>query len=339
MRRPTLEPRFIRWIGLALILIGIAAAARWFWKTGSLSDDEWERLLRDTGLFYVLTVGGAFLMIVATIWERQERWAQWPRVYRLTQPRPQPRGLKFDLREPTPPAARRGFRLPFRMWLGVPLALAGSLAYYSLDAELLARRYDYFGGLLLLWFCLSSAVAGVGLVVMSAAEGWRAPLAPVAPRLHPGTTAGHDRWKPKPSQAPAISALSSFSLMTAMVLTILLMIFLLLSPVTPKGLVIHLLRPDVALHGTPGLEALWVHVEFAGRGKPLKLYFNGRSISWEDLPGALRKELNRRPPRFPVYVEGAPEGEWRDTVRAIDVVRGLDAEVILLTRKPAESAR
>jgi hypothetical protein len=102
-----------------------------------------------------------------------------------------------------------------------------------------------------------------------------------------------------------------------------------------KGLVVHLLRPEVPLHGTPGLEALWVRVEFAGYGKPLKLYFNGQPISWEDLPGALRKELNRRPPRFPVYVEGDPEGEWRDTVRAIDVVRGLDAEVILLTRKPA----
>jgi biopolymer transport protein ExbD len=338
MRRSTGAPHLIRWTGLTLIFIGLALLMRWIWKTASVSDDEWEQWLLDTALCQVLAVAGAFLMILATIWERQESWSEWPRVYNLTGPGPQPRGWQFDPQEPTPPATRKRFRPPLTVWLGVPLALAGSLAYYSMDPEHLAWRYSYAAGLLLLWLCLSLAGAGIGLVVIAGTDGWHAPPAPVAPRLHPGTTAGHDRWKPKPSHAPAISAISSYALMTGIVLAVLLMISLLISPVTPTGLAVHLLRPDVPLHATTGLEALWVRVESTGRGKVPDLYLNGRAISWEDLPGALRKELNRRPPRFPVYVEGDPDGEWKDVVKAIDLIRGLKAEVILLTRKPVESA-
>jgi hypothetical protein len=45
----------------------------------------------------------------------------------------------------------------------------------------------------------------------------------------------------------------------------------------------------------------------------------------------LKKELVRRPPDWPVYVEGDRDLEWRQVAEAIDAVRGQRAEVILLT--------
>jgi uncharacterized protein (DUF779 family) len=47
----------------------------------------------------------------------------------------------------------------------------------------------------------------------------------------------------------------------------------------------------------------------------------------------LETELSRRPPDWPVYVEGDVNLEWKDVVRAIDIVRGKGAQVALLTNR------
>jgi hypothetical protein len=47
----------------------------------------------------------------------------------------------------------------------------------------------------------------------------------------------------------------------------------------------------------------------------------------------LKKELSRRPPDWPVYVDGDPDLEWQYPAEAIDAIRGLHAEVILLTTR------
>jgi hypothetical protein len=60
------------------------------------------------------------------------------------------------------------------------------------------------------------------------------------------------------------------------------------------------------------------------------LYLDSKAVAWEDLGALLKKELARRPPDWPVYVEG-PDLEWRQVAGAIDAVRGQQAEVILLT--------
>jgi hypothetical protein len=49
------------------------------------------------------------------------------------------------------------------------------------------------------------------------------------------------------------------------------------------------------------------------------------------------KDENRRgrfPPHWPIYLDGDPAMQWRDAVEAIDVIRGLGAGVIPLTRQP-----
>lgn len=55
-------------------------------------------------------------------------------------------------------------------------------------------------------------------------------------------------------------------------------------------------------------------------------------MDWEDFDIVLQKELIRRPPNWPVYLEGDPNMEWKWAVKTIDRIRGLGAEVVLLTR-------
>jgi len=54
----------------------------------------------------------------------------------------------------------------------------------------------------------------------------------------------------------------------------------------------------------------------------------------EDFDAVLRKELSRRPPSWPVYVQGDPNLEWAWVLKVVDMVRGLPAEVVLVTRSP-----
>ena len=109
---------------------------------------------------------------------------------------------------------------------------------------------------------------------------------------------------------------------------------------TPKGLVVHLAKPGIAAQSTPGIQPLRVRVE-ATTGdmrQPPKLYVGSRLVSWEDFEAVLQKELSQRPPNWPVYVEGSRDMEWGHAVRAIDVIRGLRAQVVLLTAS-TESGR
>jgi biopolymer transport protein ExbD len=69
------------------------------------------------------------------------------------------------------------------------------------------------------------------------------------------------------------------------------------------------------------------------------LYLNWQPISWEDLGTVLGKELNRRPPHSFVYVEGDAGLEWQPVVKAIDIIRGLQGEVVLLTARTAPPQR
>ncbi len=50
-----------------------------------------------------------------------------------------------------------------------------------------------------------------------------------------------------------------------------------------------------------------------------------------DFDTFLRRELLRRPPDWPVYVEGDRELEFERVAKAIDVIRAAGIQVVLLT--------
>ncbi len=123
----------------------------------------------------------------------------------------------------------------------------------------------------------------------------------------------------------------------------------------PVGFPVRLLRPGIEGARVPHLEPLVVRVACAGNGaspmpstdpespppeewqsyyarcaKPI-LYFNSQRISWDQLGPLLEKELMRRPPEWPVYVQGDAGLEVKSVLRAIDIIRGKRAQVALLT--------
>ena len=52
--------------------------------------------------------------------------------------------------------------------------------------------------------------------------------------------------------------------------------------------------------------------------------------SKSELREVLQTKLKLRPPNWPVYFTGDPSLEWQGPVKAIDIIRGLQAEVVLL---------
>lgn len=103
----------------------------------------------------------------------------------------------------------------------------------------------------------------------------------------------------------------------------------------PVGLPVRVLRPDAHLQSSLGIRPVLVRIESAGPKALPRLYVNSVLIAREDFARVLQKELSRRPPNWPVYVEGSGDMEWGSAVKAIDVIKGLRAEVVLLTTKRA----
>ena len=61
-----------------------------------------------------------------------------------------------------------------------------------------------------------------------------------------------------------------------------------------------------------------------------RLLVDSVRAAWEDFPSVLRDKLKQRPPNWPVYVHGDPELTFARPVKAVDIIRGLHAEVVLL---------
>ncbi len=100
---------------------------------------------------------------------------------------------------------------------------------------------------------------------------------------------------------------------------------------TPKGLPVRLLRPGVEGSQLPGLDPLLIQVRLARKPGPALLFVESQPVAWEQLGGLLNKELPRRPPNWPVYVQGDADLEWRQVAQVVDIVRGKWGQVVLLT--------
>ena len=150
--------------------------------------------------------------------------------------------------------------------------------------------------------------------------------------IHPWSE-GRYIGDPRTSAARPLSGLSWISLLTFQLMLVLIIMFVAISPVTPEGIRVRLLRPGVSAQPSPGIQPLLVRVERRGR-EPARLYVNWQPVSTEQIDSLLREELGRRPPDWPVYVEANGDADWGDVLAVIDRLRGLNAEVVLLTRAP-----
>ena len=90
---------------------------------------------------------------------------------------------------------------------------------------------------------------------------------------------------------------------------------------TARGLRVRVLRPGIATVRSPGIQPILVRVEYCRSDKRPILNVDWRPVAWEDFDIVLQKELIRRPPNWPVYLEGDPDMEWRWAVKTIDRIR------------------
>lgn len=196
-------------------------------------------------------------------------------------------------------------RLPLTVRIGLALILVGAAGFGGWVWWVLTRTWMWADDALLSWLCVLCVGTGTSLLVIAGIGRFQKAWPAVAPCVPPGTVGRHDRWKPRPPHRRIFSGMPSFGLMAGTIcVSIFLPTWLLhvwLFP-TPTGLRVHLPKAGAVAHSSPGMEPLLVRVDFAGRGARPNLYLNSQPISWEDLPTALAKELNRRPPHFPAYV-------------------------------------
>jgi biopolymer transport protein ExbD len=72
-----------------------------------------------------------------------------------------------------------------------------------------------------------------------------------------------------------------------------------------------------------------------GADVPPHLYLNSAPVLWGELASALRNQLKLRPD-WVVYIEADEHISWADVVNAMDIIRGTNAKVVLLTTKTAK---
>jgi len=102
-----------------------------------------------------------------------------------------------------------------------------------------------------------------------------------------------------------------------------------LDRLVPAGFRIRVIRPGVITQSSPGLQPLRIRV--TGDWQAHRLFVGTRLTPLAEFGAVIREEMKRRPPDWPVYVEGDPDLEWRSVVEAIDVIQGQGAEAVLLT--------
>lgn len=140
---------------------------------------------------------------------------------------------------------------------------------------------------------------------------------------------------PRTSASRPLSGLSWIALLLNILLpsAVAVVVMVSLEYPTPIGFKVRLLRPGVSAQPSPGIQPLIVRVERRGLD-PARFYVNWQPVSPERLDSLLREELSRRPPDWPVYVEGDGDMELKEVLAVIDRLRGLHADVVLLTRAP-----
>ena len=153
----------------------------------------------------------------------------------------------------------------------------------------------------------------------------------------------HFQWAQKLPLRRPIVGVPPFGLLAGTVFAILAFLMMMLTGAfqyQSKGLWVRLLKPGAA----PAKPDAWtepviVLVKDAGPAQEPGLYVNSRVVAWDDLAGALKRELSSRR-EWAVYVEGDDCVAWANVANVIDIARSDGAKVYLFPqpdRKPCKT--
>jgi biopolymer transport protein ExbD len=100
-----------------------------------------------------------------------------------------------------------------------------------------------------------------------------------------------------------------------------------------SGLLVSLPPIGVKMQSSPGIHPLLVRVVYVAANSPAQVHLNWKPVAWNALAAVLQEEIARRPPDWPVYVQGDPQLSWGDVAPAIEIIQGLKAKALLITAK------
>ena len=147
------------------------------------------------------------------------------------------------------------------------------------------------------------------------------------------------QWAQRLPLRPPISRMPGFGVIAGTTFAILVWWFMVLAPVTPKGLWVRLLKPNqIPTKPDAWTEPLIVRVKDDGAGREPKRFVNSKQITWDDLNRVLKQELAPRRD-WVVYVSGDDEIAYVNVATVIDAARSRGAKVILfhsLHEQPSE---
>jgi biopolymer transport protein ExbD len=187
---------------------------------------------------------------------------------------------------------------------------------------------------LLFWPSLISIGVGLSLLIIAGIGRFRTSPAPVAPAEGAGPVGVHVRWKRRVARVLPITDMILFRQATIFTWLVLLIFVLYIQTKdhwTSTGLPVRLQRAGTIEQANVGIQPVLVQVKPGD--KDHIFYVDSRPVPYKDLPAVLEKEIMRRPPRWPVYLEGDPNMEFATAAQAIDAIRGVHAEVVLLGRR------
>src|ERR1044071_6524201 len=118
------------------------------------------------------------------------------------------------------------------------------------------------------------------------------------------------------------------------VLLVLLIIFMVITPQTPKGLEALVPQPPPPnQHETPNDRTVVVQV-LGGAGERPKLKINQEDVAWDNLQTRLTDIFKTRAERV-MFVKGDPEVEFQNVAQVIDIARGTNVidRIGLITAK------
>jgi biopolymer transport protein ExbD len=184
----------------------------------------------------------------------------------------------------------------------------------------------------ILYACLLIGGVGGSLMLAALIASLRGVLAGrEALRIFPGMTLRNViplQWH---RPLPLIRNLPNFGLIYGFILWILVFIFMIVRPSTPKGLLVDFReRNSVGVEKSPWTETMSVYAE-ARRG----FLVNGQPVKREELRAKLQEELLRRGV-WVVYFEADIDCAFMDAAYAFDTIQGLGAKVIWITPKTRE---
>lgn len=185
-----------------------------------------------------------------------------------------------------------------------------------------------------LWLSALAMVVGASMLVRFVRSRYRCRVSAATDITDSESVSQHFQWAQMLPLKPAFSALPSFGLICALVLSWLVMfhmVFYHSGRFRSKGLAVFVMKsvphPD---HIDRWDEPLVLKIQVAGPNLPPKLFLNSKPLSWNDLDSSLTAKLSKQSVKV-AYVEAGADVPWQDVLRAIDASCWLQAKVVLVT--------